>query len=752
MGQEDKEPTVQTLLGAWPKMSPSHRPDFEAFKRESSAQRDAGTSFRDAYMWPSINLEDLSRPKTILLFLQARVRNTPDVFAFADADAAHLGIVTKAIVPPFLQGHTLMLRNRKSPSTYGEVVSWDDDDMAFEMMCSGKAFHPGHGLLVLEIQQRVFRFLVDCCKLILHDIASDDLTSDRFPIQEPVQLTAETADGFASLAVMAAEAPYRLPANMDLLRLESLSAAKKGAADDHVWALREDPGYYVDCMLEYKDHLLEVLKDTRGHSHPVFNAGREDQLWHKVIKNVVANAHVSLEVWSELFAQVKELRKLQAKHARNISPEKDLPEDYLNALLRFQHYLTQAAKGPKSILKLTVPASPPLRQYFVRMPATNSTSTKIQVAQRETLKRGTIQYNLLWLLQQIWEDDHNLFLMGLTNVVDELERTIQSDKTAKEMLSPFVADTISDLTVISEALRQLKIYHPWASTFENLLVDKEEGIKNEFARNTQEWGLVMAAVEGPNQKKIVRLGEPEGKKFFYPIDKNRKKENVEALRIAEQNLDAFWSAVDQNMRTRIGSKMKDTALGRLLSQSRILQWTPAWTKPDTSAKDKADIVSIAKPLSELYFELEQRTERTIDRRTRVTKPEKTKTKGLSSGTDVGDEALHVAQDDQKPSFALDTRALKVFRTLFYTPSLNATPGEVAWTDFLHAMASTGFDIEKLYGSVWQFKPTKLGVERSIQFHEPHPSGKLRYTTARRFGRRLNRAYGWEGSMFVPKQV
>lgn len=63
------------------------------------------------------------------------------------------------------------------------------------------------------------------------------------------------------------------------------------------------------------------------------------------------------------------------------------------------------------------------------------------------------------------------------------------------------------------------------------------------------------------------------------------------------------------------------------------------------------------------------------------------------------------------------------------------------------MSSTGFAIEKLYGSVWQFTPSDLDVERSIQFHEPHPSGKIPFRMARRYGRRLFRAYGRHAGMF-----
>jgi hypothetical protein len=63
------------------------------------------------------------------------------------------------------------------------------------------------------------------------------------------------------------------------------------------------------------------------------------------------------------------------------------------------------------------------------------------------------------------------------------------------------------------------------------------------------------------------------------------------------------------------------------------------------------------------------------------------------------------------------------------------------------MASTGFAPQKPYGSIWQFTPTKLDVERSIQFDEQQPKVKIRFTVSRRIGGRLRRAYGWHGGMF-----
>jgi hypothetical protein len=134
--------------------------------------------------------------------------------------------------------------------------------------------------------------------------------------------------------------------------------------------------------------------------------------------------------------------------------------------------------------------------------------------------------------------------------------------------------------------------------------------------------------------------------------------------------------------------------------------------------------------------------------------EKIKTRKLGSPEDVAANAEVVipsAETEIKPVFVIDARALKVFKTMFFTPSLTSTPGEVAWADFLFAMVSVGFNPQKLYESVWQFSPDpdKLDAERSIQFHEPHGgNSKIPYQIARRHGRRLNRAYGWSGSSFT----
>jgi hypothetical protein len=187
---------------------------------------------------------------------------------------------------------------------------------------------------------------------------------------------------------------------------------------------------------------------------------------------------------------------------------------------------------------------------------------------------------------------------------------------------------------------------------------------------------------------------------------------------------------------------------------RQLQRTEDWVEPDDSRIQSTTPHQITDDISKLNLELEERTQLTISPEAPIAVKTKIKTRGIAQPP-ASEQPQQVHEEhpqelglDQQPTFILKKRDFKVFSSLFYKPESQEQPSEIPWSDFLHAMASIGFVIEKLYGSVWQFTPTNLDVERSIHFHEPHPHDRISFHVARRYGRRLNRAYGWIESMFV----
>lgn len=459
--KKNKQQRSKTLLNAWPSLPTSHRPDFEAFRRESERERKSGTRYRDAFMWPYLNLEDLTKPRPFLLMVKARGRNHPSYFASADREAMHLGHVTQAIVPTILNCYAVLLNritDRNADHEYGKLISWDDHPDSFSWVMSQQQFHPGEALLVLEAQERLMSFLVDCCKQILHDIPSDQLTSNIYPIRPEPSLKSDVdVAGYASMAAMAAEAPYRLPISLDISRISSLLSAVAVDKEDHLWSLREDPGYFAQSVQDYADHRPEMVLDTLGKKHPIFKPQREDLFWHRVIGAVVSKSYLWLEVFSNLARQSRQLQELQMKHNSSISANQDLPPEYLDALLKFRYYLVQAADDLLDLLQHSVEASAPFRPFFVRTPPTSS-SSNVNDVRPKGLKMDQVEENLYWLLKTLSENDNDLLLIRMKLALDELQRILDAESKASNMITEHISKVIGDLAVIGECLRQLDSY------------------------------------------------------------------------------------------------------------------------------------------------------------------------------------------------------------------------------------------------------------------------------------------------------
>lgn len=204
----------------------------------------------------------------------------------------------------------------------------------------------------------------------------------------------------------------------------------------------------------------DLFPTPGGQSHPTLNSGQTSIFWSRVLHGVVANAYLPLETWNDLHEQVVKLQSLQEKYSAQILIDKNLPEDYLDALLKFQFYLEQNMNGLIAVLKQSAVASPPLRRFFARAPQQPGT-TKMQVMSKPNLPPDRVRTRLLWLFSTLW-DEHKRLLLGVENLIEETERLIQSEPKAKELVSPYIASVLGDLSILTECLRQIKIYKPWA--------------------------------------------------------------------------------------------------------------------------------------------------------------------------------------------------------------------------------------------------------------------------------------------------
>jgi hypothetical protein len=292
--------------------------------------------------------------------LKARGRNPPHAFAAANFDAMHVGQITEGLNPPYLDKFTMILNGATTAEEYGKLVPWSWKELEIENSTyTGIQFRPGEGLLILKAQARILEFLVDFCHRILHEIEPETMISSAYPIQpEPSLQTGTDELGHLSMAMMALEAPCKLPSELDLDRISSLLEAQMSAMEDHIWAMREDPAYFAEQLLEKRDHSMESMLDSNGKPHPLTHRLHEHKLWAKLLTQISAESYWKLETLSILHRKARELSVLYKKYRNQFKPTEELPEVFRTALYRFRYFLRMATKDPLVMLKVEFEASP----------------------------------------------------------------------------------------------------------------------------------------------------------------------------------------------------------------------------------------------------------------------------------------------------------------------------------------------------------------------------------------------------------
>jgi hypothetical protein len=756
------------ILEAWgTNMASSHRPDFEAIELERPIKRMLDSDYRDSYLLPYINEEDLCKPHSLLLLMSTRGRCHPSTLAAIEHEAHGVGgrLMNFLLFEMTSPGdYRIDLVSEGGEDCYGKLWSQESNPDKYEFLGQRRYTDFNNGLLILEAQARVLSFLVNCVKLMLHDFTETSMLLS--PLAEFVPtLSTKTDAGYASQEAFAAEAPYRQPASLDFDRIISLLAAKHDNLADHLWSLREDPSYFEAHMLDYKEHRRELLLDPYGRKHPACISGQEDKFWGRVVGDQIYFSHFKLEVYADLVSQAEQLKDMQTFYADVLKPSCSLPERYAELILVHRFFLEDLAQTLIREVAQYWYASPLLRMYFVHKPEKSPTALVTEIADRPEINDDSTRARIYWLLCRLWTSGDQLCkTLGMTNLVDELQRLVSSE-SAKRCISPYIDSIVSELALVCECLRQIEMYRPWSQMSGDMTDASFVGAAAVFQLRLQ-YVLEIYCDNDRNDDALGSLGNPTGGKFVYPVGKRRTRENVEAMRSAEENLDKLWRQFDQDVTAKAYQVLEAYGLKdpedspvatilarRALMSDRTLERTPAWTESEPGI-NQTPVTELYVPFSQLCFDDAKSDEQTL--RKSLSNAAKTKTKTHKPGsptktTPEVEAATPIDGSQAGEKLALNARALKVFKTLFFTPSATSTPGEVAWTDFLYAMVSVGLIPEKLYGSVWQFSPdpAKLAIKRNIQFQEPHGANtKISYWIARRHGRRLNRAYGWDGSSFT----
>lgn len=747
------------LQSAWGKefkpMATGHRPDIAhimsgcCLEGLRMSHRDT-PAIRQFFLWSSINLEDLCNLEPILLLLNARGRNPPSKFAFADLQPAMCHMKMGNLPPPlFLDGWSMSFIE-DGPLEYGRLVSWEGNADAYERLKKGLDVSPGEGIWLLEIQEQLYKFLVKVCEGILYDIPLDPLALTNAPIKpEPplptINRRRSTSGG--SDTTSRYEEIYHVPAKFDLRRLQTMIAIKCSEAEDRVRGLREDPAFFATVLQEVSEHHYRYLQYIDGsYEEGSETTERRRELIENVVLIVLGYYLSAAQKWATVLDRVVELVELKEKlfDGSNIQPHEDLPQELALGLLRLYFFVRSMLEWNMEQIEILVQISPPVRDLFYRCNANTKGKGGFMIY-RSTTKTTASKAEFLDIIRFVSRAQLR-WKIGARTCVQELERVTQGHE-ARELITRYIAERVSDICIMSECTHQIESFKPWFSTaLYKTRVDKATYVKAKNDHYRTALTMIPAYRFVPSFK-ARRLGAKVAM-MKYPVDKGYSKANVEAMQAAERCLDEFWELVIPEMKI---AGIYNGRIEEVLARAKP-ERTPDWISPVEKANEKPWDDRMAQPFGGMPP--------TADEAPRKVEGKKAKKKrrGIPRPTEpAAPEATDDQQEQQQepgPMFTVDRSAMQVFEALFYRPSAaSQQPGEIPWSHFLQAMHQVGFAMEHLGGSVWQFVPgpdlEQCGSEysRGIQFHEPHPSHKIPYYMARTFGRRLAKAYAWHIGMF-----
>ncbi|KAF2108680.1 hypothetical protein BDV96DRAFT_652618 [Lophiotrema nucula] len=335
--------------------------------------------------------------------------------------------------------------------------------------------------------------------------------------------------------------------------------------------------------------------------------------------------------------------------------------------------------------------------------------------------------------------------------LDELKTLMRRDPSSREWVTTFGDVLIGELSVVAECL-QLLMMQAWGIRVRTSASRNKSSLARELVQSQKGWISVMET-EFRGMIPDSTVDEYNDAKFHGFSSNHRKKENIDAMRKAEESLDKFWQKVDTWFKKKTVEGYHH-ALQSLLDDNGSLKRTAPWVEPSRSQCTNAHAkdYSIYQPLSRILHDETKEITGKFSKTSTVSSV-KAKTRGSTSVSETDQEGQPHAggkEFDEEEVFTVTKSAFKVFETLFHSPTNADIPGQIKWMTFVEALAELGFSGEKTTGSIWRFSPVKIQLERGISFHEPHPDPKIPYPLARRIGRRLNRAYGWDISKFRHK--
>lgn len=489
-------------------------------------------------------------------------------------------------------------------------------------------------------------------------------------------------------------------------------------------------------MRLYSDH--QVVPNVPD---PGLRKAQEKAFIQETLRSVVLNAYTDVIGWDFVQQQNEEMTKLYQEY--RAEPSKDSCQLNIQSRESLVRFLEAEFSFRRTQFNRYVVTQPSLRASLEKVASSGSKSNQYRVSNHKLQDReGLAVYQILSnMFSPLFDSYQHLLLL------DGLDSFCKRTVSAKEWISPLLLRYLNAFAMIAGCLAELYRDDLEVVRLSERLEPSSQ-VASKFGASLAEWDNLH------DNLFPARFGSPLNGKFDYPDDDEYTKENIDVKRRAEYHLDQFWKNVDKGFKKYTGTAQHESIKSILFSAGTIKRTAKyIGASPSSPQSGISNPIFEYFPLSEEYHDPSKDITGTFDR---FSISDKGKGKAKTRGTPDNRAALPTPPPPyliSKSLFNMDYSSIPIFRALFHSPTANSdeTPSKIAWIDFVRVLTNLGFSAEKQHGSAWQFTPAKkMNLSRGIQFHEPHPGSEVSLILARRFGRRLNRAYGCEAANFKGK--
>ncbi|KAF7551367.1 hypothetical protein G7Z17_g5070 [Cylindrodendrum hubeiense] len=487
-----------------------------------------------SYLVPHINLADLTNPLNLLTFIHHRARMKPHEFAQLDNELTYVGRSSRILTGAFAPWRMIQFIDRvfdgRVPNIismydgYGDhLIAQNDQPVGSKyrnLYQRGKIFGCMAGWLVMQTQFITYSFLFNLCKDLIAATEVEKVPEkipETIEERELLRIKVEASvliekvkrkanngvENWHDLASLRQYEPF--PTRVNANRYLSTLQSKSDAAEQHLTRLFNEPNYFLEVVLEQKQHhwanLTVDYGDMAGKHINLYNVrNTRYELYCDCIRSVLRRAIFGFFMWSlveTLLVRydkvvVKQRKALLKEYKGNdpdetsfltVSTTGDAGKDFeqLVAVVRYSAVLFLKEFSSKLIHASYEPMLP----LYSRLSQANDFVTKLPDEKKDPFPfarnlydapdrvakpvRTTLHAKHLDL-KQIVADLMNNFIantttclyVGVRKITERLQRYLDDcdDEETSGIFSSLVADTIDSLDVLAEIAQHLEDFSP----------------------------------------------------------------------------------------------------------------------------------------------------------------------------------------------------------------------------------------------------------------------------------------------------